>query len=168
MKTLLSLGTFVLGCCLAAAAQMGSAPNQTPPRATPSTFPQDQTGQMPSNPTRPADPSALPPDTSASGRTGDQASARESQTSVTGCLSRGSDGFFTLQDSSGKNFQLNGFTAQLGGFVGNQVRVEGTISSSTPGAMSSSTSSDTAIDSSTSKELTVSSVHKVSETCVTK
>jgi len=29
MKKSLSLGTLILGCCLAAAAQMGSTPNQT-------------------------------------------------------------------------------------------------------------------------------------------
>jgi hypothetical protein len=172
MKKSLSLGTLILGCCLAAAAQMGSTPNQTPPPgATPSTFPQDQTGQTPSNPTSPADPSAIPPDTSATGatgHTGDQASANSTQASVLGCLSRGSDGSFMLQDNSGNNFQLQGLSTQLGGFVGNQVRVEGTTSSNAPSAMSSPNSTDSGGPSGATKLLTVSNVHKVSDTCATK
>ena len=63
MKKSFTLGTLLLGCCLAVVAQT----NQTPPEAsTPPTFPQDQTGQTPSNPATPSNPSQLPPDTSAS------------------------------------------------------------------------------------------------------
>lgn len=170
MKKVISLGTIVLGCCLAAAAQMGSTPNQTPPASTPSTFPQDQTGQTPSNPTSPSNPSAIPPDTSATrtGQTTDQASA-SSQASVQGCLSRGSDGNFMLADNSGNNFQLRGDTSQLTGFVGNQVRIDGTTASSEAGAMSSPSSTDSSgASSGATKQLNVSSVHKLSETCTTK
>ena len=168
MKKSLSLGTFVLGCCMAAAAQMGSTPNQTPSASTPPTFPQDQTGMTPSNPTTPADPSAIPPDTSASGhrnQTADQGSSNSSQASIVGCLSRGSDGSFMLADSSGISFQLQGMSAQLGDFVGKQVRVEGTSVTKTPGAMSSSSSTDSSGASSGAKKLTVSNIHKVSDTC---
>ena len=56
MKKILTLGTLLLGCCLAVAAQTGSTPNQMPPSSTPSTFPQDQTGQTPSNPANPNGP----------------------------------------------------------------------------------------------------------------
>jgi hypothetical protein len=170
MKKVLSLGTIVLGCCLVAAAQTGSTPNQTPPMSTPSTFPQDQTGQTPSNPASPSNPSALPPDTSASpmGETADQASA-SSQASILGCLSRGSDGRFMLADNSGNNFQLRGDTSKLSGFVGNQVRIDGTTASSRAGAMSSPSSTDSSSSSAgATKQLNVSSVHKLSETCTTK
>jgi len=171
MKKVLSLGTIVLGCCLAAAAQTGSTPNQTPPMSTPSTFPQDQTGQTPANPATPSNPSAIPPDTSATpmGQTADQASA-SSQASIQGCLSRGSDGNFMLADNSGNNFQLRGDTSQLSGFVGNQVRIDGTTSSSGgAGAMSSPSSTDSSSTSAdATKQLNVSSVHKLSDTCTTK
>ena len=65
MKQTFTLGILLLGCCLAAVAQTWSTPNQTPPSSTPSIFPQDQTGQTPSNPVTLADPSAIPPDTKA-------------------------------------------------------------------------------------------------------
>jgi phage tail tape-measure protein len=163
MKTL-TLGTFLLGCCMAVAAQMGSTPNQTPPSSTPSTFPQDQTGQMPSNPATPADPSALPPDTSATGhvsQSADQSTqATNAHTSLEGCLSRGSDGNFLLADSSGNNIQLRGDSSQLSNYIGNQVRIEGTAtdSSTTAGSMSSSGAG-------AAKQIAVSDVHKVSDTC---
>jgi len=139
MKKSLSIGTLVLGCCLAAAAQMGSTPNQTPQASTPSTFPQDQTGQTPAN------PSALPPDTSAapSAAATTAYEASNSQTSVQGCLSRDADGKFMVADNSGTSYQLRGDSSQLGDFVGTMVAVDGAITSSgSAGAMASPTSSD--------------------------
>ncbi len=178
MKTL-TLGTVLLGCCLAAAAQTGSTPNQIPPTSTPPTFPQDQTGQTPSNPSTPADPSALPPDTHAPGQMAHDRATRaaESQaTSIQGCLSRSPDGNFILADNSGNSFQLRGSTSQLNNYVGKEVRVNGaaeSTSGSTAGAMSapsSSTSSSSTSMPSTSAPVTqfnVSDVHKVAESCPT-
>jgi hypothetical protein len=100
------------------------------------------------------------------GQTADQASA-SSQASVQGCLSRGSDGSFMLADNSGNNFQLRGDTSRLSGLVGNQVRIDGTTTSSGAGAMSSPSSTDSS-SAGADKQLTVSSVHKLSETCTTK
>ncbi len=175
MKKTLSLGTLLLGCCLAASAQMGSTPNQTPPASTPSTFPQDQTGQAPANPSTPADPSALPPDTSASGQMSrDHASqASNSQTTtVEGCLSQSSDGNFTLADNSGNSFQLRGDISQLNSFIGEQVRVDGISipsSGAGAGAMSSSTSSTSTspTGAAATQQLSVSNVHKVADSCST-
>src|ERR1700687_1255687 len=133
MKKTLTLGTLLLGCCLSATAQTGSTPNQTPPVSTPSTFPQDQTGQLPSNPATPADPSAIPPDTNAPGRmTHDQAKdqaspASSSQaTTIQGCLSQSSQGNFMLADNSGNKFQLRGDTSKLNSYIGKEVKVDGT------------------------------------------
>jgi hypothetical protein len=169
MKKILTLGTMLLGGCLAVAAQTGSTPNQTPPTSTPPTFPQDQTGQIPSNPTTPSDPSAIPPDTSASGQMSrdhatDQA-ANSQTTTVSGCLSQSPDGKFILADDSGNSFQLRGNTSQLSSFLGKQVKVDGiaTTNSGSAGAMSSSTSSTTPSGSST--QFSVSDVHKVADSC---
>lgn len=168
MKKAFTLGTLLLGCCLAAVAQAGSTPNQTPPTATPPTFPQDQTGQTPSNPTSPSNPSAIPPDTSATGQasqqTGDQ-SSNSQIVSVQGCLSRASDGNFKLASNSGSNFGLRGDDSELNSYVGNEVSVIGRPvpnSGSTAGAMSSSTSDPSAAG---GEQLSVTHVRKVSDVC---
>src|SRR5258708_23423416 len=56
-----------------------------------------------------------------------------SQTNVEGCL-QGSNGSFTLTDTTGKMYQLQGDAAQLGEHVGQEVRVTGmmTVGSSDP------------------------------------
>jgi hypothetical protein len=167
MKNVLTLGTLMLGCCLAATAQMGSTPNQTSPASTPPTFPQDQTGQSPANP---ANPSAIPPDTNAPGRMGDHATDQSSQasgsqmTTIQGCLSQSSAGNFMLSESSGNSFQLRGDTSQLSSFIGKEVKVDGTASTggSNAGAMSSSSGSG-----SSSGQFSVSKVHKVADSCAT-
>ncbi len=164
MKKSLSIGALVLGCCLAAAAQTGSTPNQTPPVSTPSTFPQDQTGQTPANPASPSNPSAIPPDTSATPGQSNQAS--NSQTSVQGCLSRGSDGGFVVADNSGTSYQLRGDSSQLGDFVGTTVAVDGTITSSdSASAMAAPMSSDSSGSPAASRQLNVSRVRKLSDSC---
>lgn len=169
MKKSLSIGALVLGCCLAAAAQMGSTPNQTAPASTtPSTFPQDQTGQTQANPATPTNPSAMPPDTSAAPTADQSSQAGNSQTSVQGCLSRGSDGSFTVADNSGTSYQLRGDSSQLGDFEGTMVAVDGTItSSSSAGAMASPTSSDSPGSPSAGRQLSVSHVRKISDSCAT-
>jgi len=160
MKKTFTLGTLLLGCCLAATAQTGSTPNQSPTIATPPTFPQDQTGQTPSNPTSPADPSAIPPDTSAPGRVSNSRTM-----SVQGCLRRSSDGSFVMASNSGSDFQLHGDSSELNSYVGNEVSVIGSplpSSGSTAGAMASSTSDSSAGQ---KQPLSVSHVRKVSDVC---
>lgn len=159
MRKSLSIGTLVLSCCLGAAAQMGSTPNQIPPASTPPTFPQEQTGQSPTN------PSAMPPDTSAPPTADRSSQASNSQTSVQGCLSRGSNGF-VLADNSGTSYQLRGDSSQLGDFVGTMVAVDGTITSSdSAGAMASQPSSNS-LDSA-GRQLSVSHIRKISASCAT-
>lgn len=169
MMKSLSIGILILGCCLAAVAQMGSTPNQTPPASTPSTFPQDQTGQTPANPTQPSDPSAIPPDISARPIAAQSSQASNFQTSVQGCLSLSSDGNFTLADNSGTRYQLRGDSSQLGAFVGTMIAVDGTIttSSGSAGAMASPTSSDSPGSPASGRQLSVSNVRKISDSCAT-
>jgi hypothetical protein len=176
MKKTLTLGTLMLGCCLAAVAQMGSTPNQTPPVTTPSTFPQDQTGQSPANPVNPADPSSLPPDTRAPGsashdHTGERPSGAP-PTKLVGCLSQSSDGNFILADNSGTNFRLRGDASQLSSLVGKQVQVDGIATmnsdSNAAGSMSSPTSSDSGASpssSGTAAQFSVSDAHKIADAC---
>lgn len=168
MKKTLTLGTLMLGCCLAAVAQTGSTPNQNPPMTTPSTFPQDQTGQSPSNPVNPADPSALPPDTRAPGsmshdHTGERPVSAP-PTSLVGCLSQSSEGNFILADSSGKNFRLRGDASQLNSLIGKQVRVDG-IATNSDSHAAGSMSSNSASDPSSESAFSVSNVHKLADAC---
>jgi hypothetical protein len=179
MKKTLTFGALLLSCCLAAVAQVGSTPNQTPQGSTPTTFPQDQTGQTPGNPTTPADPSAIPPDTNAPGQMShdhaNQASNSQA-TTLRGCLSQSSDGSFVLADNSGNNFQLRGATSRLSSYVGKQVRVEGVTAGDSGtglGAMSSpssSTGSSSASDTSSgtaasARQFNVTDVHKLADAC---
>jgi hypothetical protein len=155
----LTLGTLFLGCCLAAAAQTGS---MTPQGS--STFPQDQTGQTPSNPASATDPSAFPPDRNAYGQGSSQASMAQ-KTTVQGCLSRSADGNFLLADKSGNSFQLNGDKSQLSSLIGNEIRVDGTAASmeANPGAIAAPSSSS---GPGSATQISVSKVRKVADTCV--
>ncbi len=150
MKKTLTLVALLLGCGMAAVAQAGSALNQTPPSSTPSTLPQNQTNQTPSNPVTLADPSAVPPDSEASS---------SQSTAVQGCLSRSPDGHFILTDSSGNSFRLRGEILQLNSYLGKEVRLEGAVTSNdetAPNAMASSASAT---------QLLVTNVHKLAESC---
>jgi hypothetical protein len=108
MKKVFTLGTLFLGCCLAAVAQTGSTPNQTP-----STLPQGQTmarvyglkaiASEPSN-TQVAD--------------------------LEGCMSQSSDGTFMLVDKFGNGYLLHGDRSKFNSYLGKQVRVDGIAGSS--------------------------------------
>jgi uncharacterized protein DUF5818 len=77
---------------------------------------------------------------------------------VEGCL-QGSDGNFTLTDSSGTTYQLAGDTSKLTEHVGHEVRIKGSTSgagSSGAGASASAGGQQT---------LTVESVKHVAKTC---
>jgi hypothetical protein len=157
MKKTLTLGTLLLGCCLAAVAQ-------TPIFS--------QIGQTPWNPATPVDRSTFPPDTKAPGQSESSSQASNSQaTTVEGCLSQSPEGNFMLAEDSGSNFQLHGDTLRLKGYIGKEVQVEGTATSNS-GAPASAMASPTSSDSSGSSpgaatQFNVSKVHKVADTCVT-
>jgi hypothetical protein len=68
-----------------------------------------------------------------------QSQTSAGQTSVEGCL-QGSDGNFTLADSSGTTYQLNGDTSKLSKHVGNEVQITGSTSGSTSGSSAASSS----------------------------
>lgn len=169
MKKALTLGTLLLGCYLVAAAQ--TTPNQTPPMSTPPTFPQDQTGQSPSNPSSPGNPSAIPPDTSAPhGQAADQEtqSPVSQMTTIQGCLSQAQSGNFMLADNSGNSFQLRGDAAKLAGFIGNEVKVDGIAmtTGANAGAMAAPSSADSGSLGSAA-QFNVNNVHKLADTCTT-
>jgi hypothetical protein len=167
MKKILTLGTLLLGCCLAVVAQTGSTPNQAPQGAAPSAYPQVQT---PSEQASPANPSALPPDSNAPGQATQEKAADPAKqtatsqiTTVQGCLSQSADGFM-LADKLGKNYQLGGNTSQLAGLVGKEIQVTGrTISNgSAPGSMSSDSSAEPA---GALAQISVSKVRKIADVC---
>jgi hypothetical protein len=87
---------------------------------------------------------------------------------VQGCLSRDADGKFMVADNSGTSYQLRGDSSQLGDFVGTMVAVDGAITSSgSAGAMASPTSSDSPGSPSAGRQLSVSHVRKISDSCAT-
>lgn len=111
-KKILTLGTLLLGCCLAAAAQ-----SQTPANPT-----RNQGGEAAANP-----PAA-----------GNTISGTDW---VRGCLSQSSDGAFMLADSNGNNFQLHGDTSKLNSYIGKEIQVHGAALSSS-GTSADAMSSD--------------------------
>jgi hypothetical protein len=171
MKKTLTLGMLLLGGCLAAAAQTNSTPNQTPQGSAPSTSPQEQTGHSPSTSASPADPSLLPPDQNAPGKMTHEKAADPATkaggsqtTTIQGCLSESSDGKFMLADKSGNTFQLGGDTTQLGSYVGNEIRVDGTA---TPNRASSAAAMSSPAESSPGPvtQISVSKVRKIADVC---
>jgi hypothetical protein len=92
---------------------------------------------------------------SGSGQTGNTTSR---QTKVEGCL-QGSNGNFTLTDSSGTAYQLQGDTSKLAEHVGHEVQITG--SASGPSAASASAGAPGA----GSQTLDVKSLKHISKTC---
>lgn len=163
MKTL-TLGTLMLCCCMAGFAQMRNSQTQPPAASTPSTFPQDQTGQpSPATPSNPSNPSAMPPDTSASGQTAQTSNSQA--TTVVGCLSQSSDGDFMIADDSGNRYQLRGDTSKLSSFIGNEIRVDGVAMSNSASNTGSMASSSNDLSAGSATQLNVGTIHKISETC---
>jgi hypothetical protein len=159
MQKTLTLGTIVLGCCLAVMAQTSSYQKQTPSgSSTPDFSSQGQAGQSQSYPSSSADQS-------------DPAMQSSNQkTTVQGCLTQSPEGNFMLADASGKQYQLNESSSRLGQFVGQEIRVDGfgiAISESSPGAMSSATPSGPEELKGSVQQIDVSKVRKVADTCQT-
>lgn len=91
-------------------------------------------------------------------QTMEKGSKAASQTSVEGCL-QGSNGNFTLTDSAGTTYTLEGDTSKLTEHVGHEVQITGTPSAS------SGASSSSAAASGGSQTLTVQKVKHISKTC---
>lgn len=134
-KKILMLGTLVLGCCLAAAAQ-----SQTPTNPE-----RNQSGEA----------AAYPP------AAGDAISGTDW---LQGCLSQSSDGNFMLADNTGHHFQLSGNTSKLNDYVGNEVQVHGAMINST-GTSAGAMSSDANGSASGATQFKVSDFQKLSNTC---
>ncbi len=95
--------------------------------------------------------------------------SQSSQTTIQGCLS-GSNGSFTVTDTSGVAYMLQGDTSKLADHIGQEVRITGTQASSgsSSGAPASGGGAGAGAGASASgsqQALNVSSVDKVSETC---
>jgi hypothetical protein len=149
MKKILTLGTLLLGCCLAVVAQTGSTPNQAPQGAAPSAVTPDSSAAGQATQGMAADPA--------------KQTATSQITTVQGCLSQSADGFM-LADKLGKNYQLGGNTSQLAGLVGKEIQVTGrTISNgSAPGSMSSDSSAEPA---GALAQISVGKVRKIADVC---
>ena len=152
MKMLLLALTLLVSTALLQAqdqAPQGQSPQATPQDQAPQAEqPQDQT---PSN----------------SRRMGQMGSHGSAQT-VEGCL-QNSNGTFTLTDSSGTMYQLQGDSSKLTPHAGQEVRITGTTSA---GSTSDTGSSETAAagsgmpsSSGAQPMLTVQKVRQVSKTC---
>lgn len=96
-------------------------------------------------------------------------STSSNETMIEGCLS-GSAGSYTLTDSSGKIYQLQGDTSKLSDEVGHQVRVHGSEASSASGTTGNAGSSagNSAAGTSGGTNFNVTSVKKVADTCSNK
>jgi hypothetical protein len=94
--------------------------------------------------------------TQTSTQTGSNAAG--SETTVQGCLS-GSNGTYMLTDKNGTAYQLTGETAKLSAHVGHEVRITGTMGSST------ATGSMGTQGSNASQTLSVTSMKHISKTC---
>jgi hypothetical protein len=182
MKKPLFVSALVLGASMFVAAQ------QAPPASTPPTFPSDSTQQqtpaqqrpdaMPGQTAPTATPQSTAPDTSAPSSQSDQSSSSSGKAqSIEGCVSQdtGMAGGYVLTDNSGMKYTLAGDTSKLSSFVGQEVKVKGTVaagsaSSSATADQSSSTASGAppaggASSAAAQQQLTVKDVKKVADTC---
>ena len=185
MKKPLFVSALVLG------ASMFVAEQQAPPASTPPTFPSDSTQQqtpaqqhpdsMPDQTAPTATPQSTAPDTSAPASQSSQSDQGSSSSakaqSIEGCVSQdtGMAGGYVLTDNSGMKYTLAGDTSKLSGFVGQEVKVKGSVAA---GAASSSATADQSSSSASStsgaapasgaaaqQQLTVQNVKKVADTC---
>jgi hypothetical protein len=90
-------------------------------------------------------------------KSGDPAGSK----TVEGCL-QGSNGNFTLTDSAGTTYQLQGDTSKLTEHVGHEVQIKGSASSAAGSSPSSGSMAGSAAGSQT---LTVESVKHIAKTC---
>lgn len=83
------------------------------------------------------------------------------ETTVEGCLN-GSNGNYTLTDSSGKTWQLSGDTSKWSEHVGHKIQVKGTT---TPSTSSSGAAGASGTSGSSNETLNVTSMKHISPTC---
>lgn len=93
-----------------------------------------------------------------------QSTTSSGQTSIEGCL-QGSNGSFTLTDSSGTTYQVQGDTSTLSKHVGHEVRLTGSASASSSAGSSSTASSSGMSQTGSQQTFTVEKVKHVSEHC---
>ena len=93
-------------------------------------------------------------------------SGSSDQTTIQGCLS-GSSGNFTVTDSSGNSYKLQGDTSKLSDHVGQEVKISGKDLSSTSSSGFPSASKDPASSAQGSRGFDVSDIQKVSDSCAT-
>jgi hypothetical protein len=104
---------------------------------------------------------AVAQDSTAPGQTTGQSSASQSDSSgagtqtVQGCLS-GSNGKYTLTDDQGKSYDLSGDTSKLANHIGHEVKITGSVDTSSASSTSAMGSSQT---------LQVASMKHISKTC---
>ena len=173
MRKILTLGTILLGCCLAVVAQtnysdQGSSesdqaqPSQAQPgQAQPGDMEQAQPSEQPGQ-------SQAPEATEPSTEQSNSALQSENQkTTIQGCLTQSPEGNFMLADAAGNAYQLNDSAQRLGQFVGQEIRVSGFESAAgegNPGAMSEAPPSSPQLQGQI-QQINVSKVHKVADTC---
>jgi hypothetical protein len=116
--------------------------------------------QYPQTPSSQNSGAQTAPSGAQAGSSGSQSgSAAMGQTKVQGCL-HGSGGNYTLTDSSGNTYQLQGDTSKLTEHNGHEVQITGTTSGSMSGSSSSSMSG-----SASQPTLTIQKVKHMSKTC---
>jgi len=99
-----------------------------------------------------------------SNQTSSQASSTAGQTTVQGCLS-GSNGNYSLADSSGNTYQLAGDTSKLSEHVGHTVEITGTAASSSASSKGTSKAPSSSSGANAQPTLNVSSVKHISSSC---
>ena len=180
MKSKLVLCSMVLGCSMGLMAQQSSTPSSAP-GTTPPTFPSDQSGSQAGQSGSLGSNSNATQDQSGQQNSSQSSSTQMGQTStsssgkqkVEGCLS-GTDGNYSLVDKAGTSYQLQGENSELAKHLGQEVRIEGTMSAAgmaSTSASSSSTGSEASASTPSSSStgsgntLTVQKVKKISSNC---
>ncbi len=102
-----------------------------------------------------------------SNQSSSQASNAAGQTTVQGCLS-GSNGNYSLTDSSGNTYQLAGDTSTLSEHVGHTVKITGTTASSSASSKGTSKTPSSSSGANAQPTLNVSSVKHISSSCSSK
>ena len=119
-----------------------------------------QSGSTPDS-TNPSSQAGTPTD-SGQASPGTQSSNGMGGNSIEGCL-MGSGGTYTLTDSTGTQYQLEGNTAKLASHLNTQVEIKGTEASG--GSSATATGTDSGAGAGPAKVFKVKSVKKISDSC---
>jgi hypothetical protein len=105
--------------------------------------------------------SAMPGQTAQTPESAQSGNATSGQKTIEGCL-QGSNGNYTLTDSSGMTYRLQGNDSELTKHNGHEVRVTGSLMGANSGTASSSTPSG---GTNAAPTLTVDNLKHISKTC---